>query len=187
MKIHYLLVTGLLSIGLAHATDTEQLTADSRAAVKALAGELQTVLQTTLKSAGPVEAVTVCNTQAPLLAGKVSREQSMSVGRTSLRTRNDSNAPDAWEAAVLEQFEKRKAAGEAVTALEFSEITRDNGSEVFRYMKAIPAGDVCLVCHGEQLTDDLRAKLDELYPNDRATGYSKGDIRGAFTVTSTMQ
>lgn len=187
MKIHYPLIIGLLSIGVAHATDTEQLTAESRDAVKALAVELKAALQSSLKSEGPLKAVSVCNTEAPLLAGKVSAEKSMRVGRTSLKTRNDSNAPDAWEAAVLEQFEKRRAAGEAVTVLEYSAITRDNGNRVFRYMKAIPADDVCLVCHGQHIPDDLSATLDALYPNDKATGYSKGDIRGAFTVTRTIQ
>lgn len=186
MKTYYPIIIGLLSIGLAHATDTDQLTAESRDAVKALATELKAVLQTTLKSEGPVVAVSVCNTQAPLLSGKVSAEKSMRVGRTSLRTRNDANAPDAWEAAVLEQFEERKAAGEAVTTLEYSEITQQNGNRVFRYMKAIPTDDVCLVCHGQQIPEDLSAKLDELYPNDNARGFSKGDIRGAFTVIRDM-
>lgn len=187
MKIYYPLIIGLLSIGCAQAVDTEQLTAESRDAVKALAAELKAALQTSLKSEGPLKAVSVCNTRAPLLAGKVSTEKSMRVGRTSLKTRNDANAPDAWEAAVLDQFEKRKAAGEAVTALEYSAIIRDNGNRVFRYMKAIPAGDVCLVCHGQHIPDDLSATLDALYPDDKATGYSKGDIRGAFTVTRTLQ
>jgi hypothetical protein len=186
MKIYYSIIIGVLSIGLAHAADTDQLTAESRDAVKALAAELKATLQTTLKSEGPLVAVSVCNTQAPLLSGKVSAEKSMRVGRTSLRTRNDANAPDAWETAVLEQFEERKAAGEAVTTLEYSEITGQNGNRVFRYMKAIPTDDVCLMCHGQQVPEDLSAKLDELYPNDKARGFSKGDIRGAFTVIREM-
>jgi hypothetical protein len=187
MKIYYPLIIGLLSIGCAQAVDTKQLAAESRAAVEALAVELKTALQSSLKSEGPLKAVAVCNTQAPLLAGKVSAEKSMRVGRTSLKTRNDANAPDAWETAVLEQFEERQAAGEAVTALEYSAITRDNGNRVFRYMKAIPAGDVCLVCHGQHIPDDLSTTLDALYPNDKARGFSKGDIRGAFTVTRAIQ
>jgi hypothetical protein len=186
MKILYSLITGLLSIGLAHATDTEQLTAESRDAVKALATELKATLQSAMKSKGPLGAISVCNTEAPVLAAKISATKSMQVGRTSLRTRNDLNAPDAWEAAVLEQFEKRKAAGEAVTTLEYSEITQQNGNRVFRYMKAIPTDDVCLLCHGQQVPDDLSEKLDELYPNDKARGFSKGDIRGAFTVVRDM-
>jgi hypothetical protein len=29
-------------------------------------------------------------------------------------------------------------------------------------------------------------KIDELYPNDQARGYSPGDIRGAFTIQQGM-
>lgn len=186
MKIYYPIIIGLLSIGLVHAADTDQLTAESRDAVKALATELKATLQSTMKSKGPLEAISVCNTDAPVLAAKISASKSMRVGRTSLRTRNDSNMPDAWELSVLEQFEKRKAAGEVVTTIEYSEITQHNGNRVFRYMKAIPTDDVCLVCHGQQLPDDLSAKLYELYPNDKARGFIKGDIRGAFTVVREM-
>jgi hypothetical protein len=33
----------------------------------------------------------------------------------------------------------------------------------------------------------VKAKLAELYPKDRATGFKEGDIRGAFTLTKTLQ
>jgi len=32
------------------------------------------------------------------------------------------------------------------------------------------------------LAPDLKAKLAELYPNDQATGYAAGDLRGVFWV-----
>jgi hypothetical protein len=50
-------------------------------------------------------------------------------------------------------------------------------------MKAIPTGDVCLLCHGAQLAPGVSQVLTELYPEDKATGFSMGDIRGAFVVT----
>ena len=89
--------------------------------------------------------------------------------------------------AVPLQGEQRKAGGEPVSKLEYSETTRHNGSTVFRYMKAIPTDDVCLMCHGRQLPEDLSAELEKLYPNDKATGFSKGDIRGAFTVVKILE
>jgi len=183
MKILYPIIITLLSFTLAHASDTEQLTAESRAAVKALATELKATLKASMKSEGPLAAISVCYTKALILAEEISAEKSMKVARTSLRTRNDANAPDLWESFVLEQFEKRKEAGEAIKTLEYSEITQRNGDRVFRYMKAIPTDDVCLMCHGQHIPDNLSVKLKEFYPNDKATGFSKGDIRGAFTVT----
>ena len=50
-------------------------------------------------------------------------------------------------------------------------------------MKAIPTGGLCLQCHGTAIAPKLAEKLSELYPEDKATGYSEGEIRGAFVVT----
>ena len=183
MKHSYPILITLMCCSLARAADVEQWTVESRDAVKALGGELKSTLQSSIKSAGPVEAIAVCNIQAPRLAAKISAESGMQVGRTSLKTRSDANAPDAWELAVLEQFEQRKAGGEAPNSLEYSEVTRQDGKQVFRYMKAIPTGELCLLCHGEQIPPDVSAKLNKLYPHDSATGFRAGDIRGAFTVT----
>jgi len=165
----------------------QQLVNETRSAIKALGSELKATLQSSMKSEGPVKAISVCNVQAPKLAQKVSTEKGMEVGRTSLKTRNPLNAPDPWELSVLEQFEHRKAEGEALKTIEYSEIVQHNGNKVFRYMKAIPTDDVCLMCHGKQIPENLSAELGKLYPDDQATGYSKGDIRGAFTVTKILE
>ena len=125
-------------------------------------------------------------TQAPMLAQKVSDEKGMEVSRTSLKTRNELNAPDSWELSVLKQFEQRKAEGEPVKTIEYSETTTHNGNRVFRYMKAIPTDDVCLMCHGKQIPPGITARISELYPNDQATGFSRGDIRGAFSVVKVL-
>jgi hypothetical protein len=50
-------------------------------------------------------------------------------------------------------------------------------------MQAIPTGALCLQCHGENISPEVQAELARLYPEDKATGYSAGDIRGAFVVT----
>jgi hypothetical protein len=139
-----------------------------------------------MKASGPVDSITVCNIDAPNIAKKVSTDKGMKVARTSLKFRNQSNQPDAWEKSVLEQFQQRKEKGEAVKTLEFSEVSEVDGKKVFRYMKAIPTGDVCLKCHGSNIAEPVSAKINSLYPNDKATGFKKGDIRGAFTVTQTI-
>ena len=42
---------------------------------------------------------------------------------------------------------------------------------------------LCLGCHGKSIAPEVKAKLAELYPEDKATGFSEGDLRGAFVVT----
>ena len=181
------IISALLTSFTVYATDNQQLTSETRGAIKALGAELKATLQSSMKSEGPLKAISVCNIEAPMLADKVSTEKGMEVGRTSLKTRNELNAPDTWELAVLKQFEQRKSEGEAVKTIEYSEITQHNGNKVFRYMKAIPTGDVCLKCHGEQIPQNLSAELNKLYPNDQATGFKKGDIRGAFSVVKILE
>ncbi|MBK6511624.1 MAG: DUF3365 domain-containing protein [Haliea sp.] len=60
--------------------------------------------------------------------------------------------------------------------------TVSSESGEFRYMKAIPTGDVCTGCHGTQIAAPLANALKERYPADRATGFVAGDLRGAFSV-----
>lgn len=176
------IIISFLTFGQANAVDTEQLTLESRAAVKALGSELKSTLQASMKANGIIETISVCNIMAPKISQKVSAEQAMTVTRTSVKYRNPKNKPDDWEKSVLEKFEQRKKNGEAVNTLEFSQLTELNGKNVFRYMKAIPTDDVCLNCHGNNVSQPFVYKINSLYTDDKAIGFKKGDIRGAFSV-----
>jgi hypothetical protein len=170
----------------ARAQNVETRVAGSRAVVKAFGEDLRAQLMAALKTDGPVAAIEVCNMSAPEIALDQERATGWSVGRTSLKLRNPDNAPDAWEGGVLESFEARKAAGESAKALEHWAVVETDTGRVFRYMKAIPTGEPCLACHGGDLKPAVAAKLDMLYPNDRARGFAVGDIRGAFTIEQPM-
>lgn len=160
----------------------------SRAAIKSFAQSLQGELQTAMKAGGPVNAIGVCREKAPAIAASISDIQGWEVARTSLKPRNPDNVPDDWERGVLASFEERKAAGEDVAGMEHFEVIESDGTREFRYMKAIgiPAGAPCLACHGTEIAPEVSAKLQALYPDDQATGYGTGDIRGAFTVRQPM-
>jgi len=129
-----------------------------------------------------VAAIDTCHKVAPHLAEAHSQMSGWQVGRTSLKPRNPGNAPDAWEQAVLQEFEERKSAGEEPTKLVKAEVVEEHGRKVFRMMKAIPTAEVCTKCHGAEIADPVAAKLDELYPEDKARGFKVGDLRGAFTL-----
>ena len=182
MKSFVFIFIGLLFFNPAFAIDVENLTKESKAAIKVLGGDLKGTLQASMKAKGPVDSVAMCHVEAPNIANRVSQAKGMSVARTSLKYRNQSNKPDAWEKYVLEQFEQRKVKGEAVTSLEYSEVIEHGGEKTFRYMKAIPTGEICLTCHGSNVAEPIANKIKSLYPDDKATGYNKGDVRGAFTV-----
>lgn len=166
--------------------DMDQLKSEAKTITGAFFEELKGELGKGMKAGGPVAAISVCNTLAPAITLKHSEESGWQVGRTSFKLRNPDNAPDAWEAGVLEQFEQRRANGEGPDSLAHAEIVEDGEDKYFRFMKAIvmpPADKMpCLKCHGEDIDADTAARLDELYPQDQARGYRAGQVRGAFTL-----
>ena len=165
------------------ADHTQAEIANAKAAIKLLAGNLQTELKGAMQSGGPVAAIAVCNTRAMPITQQVASDQGMRLGRVSLKNRNPANAANEWQAAVLKDFEQQKEAGKDVTTLAWSETVSVDGEQEFRFMKAIPTGAVCLACHGTELSPQVNSVLADLYPMDRATGYHEGDIRGAFVAT----
>ena len=166
------------------AADLEPYAVKARAAVKAMGGALQTKLKEALAADGPIAAVQVCKTIAPEIANEQSKAAGMTIRRTALKVRNPDNAPDALERKVLEDFAARLAAGADANTLEHIEDVTGDGKTTVRYFKAIPtAAAPCLVCHGSAVSGELKETIDKLYPNDQATGFKEGDLRGAFSVT----
>jgi hypothetical protein len=162
--------------------DVAKLTAEGKQVIKGFFGDLKGELVKGMKEGGPVHTIDVCSKVAPNLAEAHSQMSGWHIARTSLKPRNPNNAPDAWETQVLQEFETRKAAGEDPTKLVHTEIVDEKGRKVFRMMKAIPTAEVCTKCHGVDLQEPVVKKLDELYPEDQARGFSVGDLRGAFTL-----
>jgi hypothetical protein len=173
-----------VSLGVAQAQGTAELEGEAAAKIDQLFSTLAGELQAAMKAGGPANAIAVCNERAPAIAADLSAD-GWQVGRTSLKLRNPDNAPDAWELQVLEAFESRRAAGEDPTRLVHAEVVED-GSGVFRFMKAIPTGELCLTCHGSDIRPEVEATLNELYPQDRARGYAAGELRGAFTLSKPL-
>lgn len=180
------LAIACLSVSAVYAEQPDQEIMESRTAIKQLGGTLKGELQAAMKKGGPTEAIKVCNTVAPAIAEDVSRKNGFEVARTSLKPRNTANAPDAWETRVLQSFEERKAAGEHPGKMEYSEVVEMDGKKTFRYMKAIPTGKVCLNCHGTEVKPEVLTQIKAMYPEDQATGFKEGDIRGAFTIIREM-
>lgn len=181
-----LLVAAALSAPAVAGEAVEERVAESREAAKSLMQELKGALQGAMQSGGPVAAVEVCHDQAQALTRGVSQSQGLDVARTSHKLRNPANAPDAWEQEVLQDFLARRAAGEDPKRIERWAVVEEDGRQTFRYMKAIPTGEICLVCHGSNLAEPVAEKIEALYPRDRATGFERGDIRGAFTISQPM-
>ena len=160
---------------------------EAKGIVKAFATQLQGELKTAIEEGGPIQAVGLCKERAPAIAAELSEKTGWQVKRTSLKTRNaELDMPDDWERQVLTAFEQRQAAGEDVQTMAKAEVVTTEAGKSFRFMKAVPTGEVCLACHGSEINPEVAAALDEHYPNDQARGYSLGEIRGAFSLTKPL-
>jgi hypothetical protein len=181
------LFASLLPLGTSMADEAMQANInEGKGIIMAFAGDLKGELKKGMKEGGPMKAIQVCNTVAPHLAEAHSQMSRWDVARTSLKVRNPDNAPDAWETVVMKEFESRKAAGEDPMKLLKAEVVEEQGGKVFRMMKAIPTAEVCTKCHGSDIDPKLEAKLDELYPEDKARGFKVGDLRGAFSLKKSL-
>lgn len=161
--------------------------AAARVASKDLAVSLKGQLLRTIKEQGAVAAIPFCHERAPGISQTLSESRGWQIGRTGLRVRNPQNAPDEWERNVLEKFQRRIAAGEDVAEQEFWQICEaPDGKREFRYMKALPTDEVCLVCHGSNIEPELADTIDRLYPQDQARGFERGQLRGAVTIIRTL-
>jgi hypothetical protein len=168
----------------AQPAETPAWVVEARGVATSVPPQLLSVLQQEIAKGGPEGAIAVCRDQAPALARAASERSGWNVRRVSLRNRNPKAVPDAWERAALEDFDRRRAAGEAPATLERAEIVVEGDRSFLRYMRALPTIELCTQCHGapERLSPAVKAQLAQLYPDDRATGYAVGEIRGAMTL-----
>jgi hypothetical protein len=178
-----LLLLSALSVP-ALAADEAALLDEARKIASAIPPKLLAVLTEEIKKGGPEGAIDVCRERAPKMAAAATAETGWQIRRVSLKNRNPKAVPDAWERTALEDFDRRAAAGEQPALLEKGEIVADGEKEVYRYVKALPTMDLCLSCHGtpDRISPAVKAKLQELYPADKAVGYELGQIRGAMTL-----
>jgi hypothetical protein len=184
IKLTVLLMAGVAlgAIQAKAADDVAALKAQAATITQGFAAQMKGELEKAMQSGGPVHAITVCNERAAVIAAEHARASGWTVGRTSLKLRQPANAPDAWEQATLAEFESRKAAGEAADTLVKAEAVAGR----FRFAKAIPTAELCTTCHGRDIKPEVAARLEKLYPADKATGFRPGDLRGAFTLSKAM-
>ncbi len=160
---------------------------EAKAITGQFAGSLRETLVGAMQSGGPMNALDVCNIEAMPITSGVGDEHKADVSRVSLKNRNADNAPNDWQRIALEDFDKRAAAGESIETMASHEFVESNGNTQLRFMKALPTGGACLACHGQDLDSDLQMKINELYPEDKATGYALGEVRGAIVVIKDVE
>ncbi len=151
------------------------------AALKTLKTSLKTRLVGAMKSGGPVAALSACKADAGTLTA-AAQTAGVKLGRTSHRLRNPANAPPAWAKELVDEAAKRRR--DKVPA----RMTVDRGDGKRGYLEMIGMGGVCTACHGPaaDLDPKVSAALAKHYPDDAATGFNTGDVRGWFWAEFSM-
>lgn len=134
-----------------------------------------------IKTSNYEGAVDFCNLNALNITQDISNFHHLKIQRLSNKNRNlqnglkTNNDIEAWN-------ELEKAMADKNAAKHF--LKKEKNSYV--YYKAIPLGmPTCLSCHGEKGTDiavETEEVIAQKYPDDKATGYKLGMLRGMWKI-----
>jgi hypothetical protein len=171
-------------------SETDQLPylEESRNIAKEFMQTLGGTLKKQLEAGNAESAIGICKRIAPEMAAGYSKDGRV-VKRVSLKNRNPlMGLPDEWERQVLEDFDRDYHDGKPAAEIEKVAIVQAPEGRWFRYMKAIPTQPMCLQCHGtpNDIPEGVKAVLAKEYPEDKATGYKAGEIRGAISIKRRM-
>lgn len=140
-------------------------------------------LQNAIKEGGLQNAMVYCNLQALPITDSVSQSENVQIKRLAKKYRNPLNATTESESRILDDYEMLLNNGDSLYPIIMA---GENKHPV--YFKPILVDAVCLNCHGtpgEQISPSLTEKITELYPNDKATGFKAGELRGMWSITFT--
>ena len=167
-----LCLASLTAAGVAGTDKADDTVIAGAAALAPYKKALMTALREGL-AGGTANAVQVCRGEAPRLAERHSTPTTR-IGRSSHRLRNPENAPPAWLEQTLARYLEDPGARQPVSL--------DLGGGARSYVEPITTQPMCLACHGASPAPELAAEISLLYPDDRATGFEVGDLRGVFWV-----
>lgn len=158
--------------------------ARAQAAMRDFSERLRGELRASMTRDGAPAAVDFCHDQAPLIAEQVMQEHGLRLGRVAVpgRHRNPGHVAAAWQAEVLASFQSAVDRGAAPEAqLDVMRDALPEGVEL-RMARGIRVEAACLMCHGASIAPAIAERLAHNYPEDRATGFREGDLRGLIWV-----
>jgi hypothetical protein len=163
-------------------TAFEEALIDARKVSSQLAEKVRGLLLQEIGRGGFSSAVRVCSELAEEITLQLNAQTGHDVRRVSLKYRNPNNVPDAYEQRKLEEFNVLNQKKELSN--EYFEMIEEQGKKYLRYLRPLIVSPLCITCHGpkENIPQEVKAILAERYPDDRATGFLVGDVRGAITV-----
>lgn len=148
-------------------------------------GTLAGQLKKSLGEGGVPNAIQYCNVAAFPLVDSLSKVHQAKIRRTSLKVRNPKDAPTQLEKVVLDKYATQATAGEKLKP-----VIEQIDNNTIAFYAPIKINAFCLQCHGEigeSLVAENNQFIQKHYPNDKATGYKDGDLRGIWSIEFTTE
>lgn len=141
--------------------------------------ELARNLMGAINYGGTEHALTFCNANAIQITDSMAHVLNASIKRVSDKPRNKVNQANKLEMKYIQTLKDNIAKGEKPSA----KMVEIDGKMVAFY--PIVTNQMCLQCHGKTDINIEAATLEKinfLYPDDKATGYTENEIRGLWVV-----
>ncbi len=176
-----LVTVALLAAALQADKDLKPIKEEGVRYIKMLGGALKKEVKARMQE-DPSGALAMgfCSTKAKEITEDVNAKlpDYASVRRTALRVRNEANKPDETDVKIMKAYEKAIAEGK----FDPKNIEVVETGDTYRVYKPLLAKKMCLKCHGTDISNDIKAVIKKVYPNDQATGFKEGDLRGVIVA-----
>lgn len=160
--------------------DTAAVIQEGKTIVQSTFTTLSSNLSGALKEGDVAHALQFCNVEAMPLTDSLSTHYGIEIRRASHRPRNPQNQADSLELASIQSYiDQLEKDGE------LKPIVHNRRGQILFHAPIRIAGDLCLNCHGSPGTDIAQTDLEvirELYPEDEATGFEMGELRGIWSI-----
>ncbi len=177
-------LTGILLVGLvAGARAEDRRVLRCRVLAHDFMAELTRTIQDAIHDEGLAGAVGVCRQAVPELEARYSLPPGIKVRLVALQCCDADNRPDAWEKKGLEDFLERRRQGAILAGLEYHKPVAGQGQTVFRYLRALPTGSLCLQCHGERLSPKVKKAMRSNCSGSGSGAFRLAELRGALSIT----
>ncbi|MEX2588973.1 MAG: DUF3365 domain-containing protein [Chitinophagales bacterium] len=143
-------------------------------------GKLAGKLMQSIQDSGVAYALQFCSVEALPLTQSVGEEQGVKVSRVSHKPRNPLNRANEAEMNIIKNYQNLVAQN----AEPKPQVVEKDNHFMYYGPIVIPA-DLCLKCHGEpgkDIAEEDFITIQMLYPEDQATGFALGDLRGMWKI-----
>jgi hypothetical protein len=142
---------------------------------------LSSNLQTAMQQGGVSNALPFCSLAASPLTAGMAGKYGVTIRRVTHKPRNPADRANATESAILQQFEVALNGTNPPPSF----VTNFTTSTASYFAPIMLNNELCLKCHGEtgkDISTENVAVIHRLYPQDEATGFKLGQLRGAWRI-----